>query len=258
MLPVIFFFDLYDTFTTTLACNSVNGSRIPDECENQEIFAKDLVVNKLQLEVDSRFSSYAMCNLGQNGTDGFHHACADDEYCCFCENAYLQEVPCSPKVGAESILDHFGGNIGKHCTSGAQDWECWKEKVVMKMTPEDPGYWYSTLKTGYCGSGRNSTDCAWRVLSVDKIVNRSCHATAFGTAIQAHGDSSCFTKCARMYTDCGAHAPCPCWARCFYQTILGPNSGQPGGNVSGLSLDAIITAWLEPFETDVCPGLGEL
>jgi hypothetical protein len=45
---------------------------------NPEAVAPDLVVNKLVLTVDSRFSTYALCNIGVNGSDDHGLPCATD------------------------------------------------------------------------------------------------------------------------------------------------------------------------------------
>eukprot|EP00756_Hemistasia_phaeocysticola_P001850 Hpha_TRINITY_DN11283_c0_g1::TRINITY_DN11283_c0_g1_i2::g.167461::m.167461 len=41
------------------------------DCHNQELTDHDLVVNKVTLEVEDDYSTYAMCNIGKNGTDGY-------------------------------------------------------------------------------------------------------------------------------------------------------------------------------------------
>ena len=43
---------------------------------NPEAVGPDLVVNKLVLTVDSRFSTYALCNIGINGSDDHGLPCA--------------------------------------------------------------------------------------------------------------------------------------------------------------------------------------
>jgi hypothetical protein len=41
------------------------GHHHGDDCSNPETYGASLVVNKLTLEVDSRFSGYARCNVGE-------------------------------------------------------------------------------------------------------------------------------------------------------------------------------------------------
>jgi hypothetical protein len=43
---------------------------------NPEAVGPDLVVNKLVLTVDTRFSTYALCNIGINGSDDHGLPCA--------------------------------------------------------------------------------------------------------------------------------------------------------------------------------------
>ena len=57
------------------------------------------MVNKVVLEVDDRFSGYAKCNVGKNGSDGHGNQCKDDVYCCFCQqpgaSPFAPGIPCN-------------------------------------------------------------------------------------------------------------------------------------------------------------------
>ena len=47
----------------------------------------------------------------------------------------------------------------------------------------------------------------------------------------------------------------PCWARCFYETALGPEAGKRLTPNAGMPLQDLIEAWSAPFKSDVCPNL---
>ena len=79
------FFDLHNVIIEPLECP--HGASSGHGCSNPEAVAPNLMVNKLTVEMDSRFSGYAKCNIGVNGTDGHGNVCKDDTYCCFCSGS---------------------------------------------------------------------------------------------------------------------------------------------------------------------------
>ena len=251
------FFDLFEVMMSPLECAS--GTKTPGHsCSNPEATGKDLMVNKLTLEVDSRYSAYAKCNIGLNGTDGRGHKCADDTYCCFCGDYY--PTACKTTLGREDLYDHFGnmGNSSHHriCSVESGVVGCYIENVAKKLTPEEPGYWYSSLASGYCGA-TDATSCTWRVAAVDKIVTRACHSKTFGSVVQATAGPECLDACGDQKTNTSS----PCWTDCFYKAALGPDAGKPGGALAGLPLDQLVAAWEKPFlpeEQGGCPAQQEL
>merc|ERR1711966_605822 len=111
------------------------------------------------------------------------------------------------------------------------------------------------LEQGYCSS-ENSTDCTWRVVSVDKIVQRSCHTRVFGEAVAATAPD-CFENCGDQKTNTSS----PCWVECFYKAALGPDSGKIGGSVAGMSTVELTAAWQKsflPVEEGGCPPQEEM
>lgn len=254
------FFDMLEVIAYPLVCeNGTKPSRFgPNPCANPEAGGEDLMVNKLTLEVDSRFSGYAACNVCVNGTDPFSKKpCKVDTYSCGCYDEKKfppREVPCNSTLGYQKLLETFG-HYGSSCkpsifhphpTKG----DCYTKHVIKKLSPEYPGQWYSSLEKGYCDS-RAKNDCTWRVVSVDKIVKRECHTQVFGAAVAATSPA-CFEQCGDQKTNTSS----PCWVDCFYQAALGPDSGKPGGAVTGMSTGALATAWQKPFlpvEQGGCP-----
>jgi hypothetical protein len=151
------FFDLFDTFILPLACNASGGARIPNACSNAEVVSDDLVVNKLTVQVDSRFGDYAECNIGMNGTD-HHHPCKTGTYCCFCDN----DESCSAAVGAVNLTIKFLPQVTK-CRNGAPEWDCFKYNAVRKITDPSVGTWFSTLNSSMCTSADRSIIIAKRL-----------------------------------------------------------------------------------------------
>ena len=68
------------------------------------------MVNKLVLEVDGRWSGYAACNVGVNGSDPFGGACPTGTYCCDCATDHFppKKVACNLTVGYENVFEKFG------------------------------------------------------------------------------------------------------------------------------------------------------
>ena len=260
-------FDLFEVMIAPLSCP--NGSKSDHGCTNPEAMGNDLMVNKLMLEVDSRYSPYAKCNIGVNGTDGRGHPCKDGTYCCFCSNPHVPwgpDIPCNETVGAQNLFEHFGlssGSTHNHhgwgCEKNASAAQCYIVNAFKKLAKDMPGFWYSSLASGYCGSPHkaNSSVCTWRVASVEKIVTRQCHSDVFGKEVLSHGEPSCLNACGAQRTNISS----PCWVDCFYKAALGPEAGKVGGAVEGMSLQKLVAAWEKPFlpvEFGGCPPQEEL
>jgi len=259
------FFDMLEVIIAPLKCqNASKPSHGPDPCINPEATGADLMVNKLTLEVDSRYSAYAACNVGVNGTDAFGHKCKTDTYCCFC--SFMSSKPeCKATPGYENVHDKFQRFIKPGCKPTLfhphpSKADCYTGNVFSKLTPTQHGSWYSTLEQGYCGASSqrdaSSSDCTWRVASVDKIVKRACHTRIFG-AVVATKAPECFESCGSQKTNTSS----PCWVDCFYKAALGPEAGKPGGAVSGMSLTELVAAWEKPFlpeDAGGCPAQMEM
>lgn len=245
------FFDMLEVIGSPLICQNKSkhhGGGGPDPCANPEAVGADLMVNKLTLEVDTRFSGYGACNVGVNGSDPFGHSCKTDTYCCSCSGSGFppKPTPCNSTVGFENVFDKFGHWMKPGCKPSIfrphpTVADCYTGNVFAKLSEENPGKWYSTLKQGYCGIDASS-NCTWRVVSVDKIVKRQCHTQVFGAAVAATSPA-CFESCGDQKTNTSS----PCWVDCFYKAALGPDSGKPNGAVAGMSTAALVAAWQKPF-----------
>jgi len=111
-----------------------------------------------------------------------------------------------------------------------------------------------------------------------RLAAQSCFETCAdsGAGKQRNTSSSCWITCAAP-----APAPAPAPAahhpkprhprrqrrlpsydgrRCFYDTVLGPEAGIPGGKVEGMPLQTLVDAWNKPFLPEAqggCPALGD-
>ena len=93
--------------------------------------------------------------------------------------------------------------------------------------------------------------------AVDKIVTRECHTKIFGDLVQASAPPDCLEACGAQKTNTSS----PCWVDCFYKAAMGPDSGVPGGAVSGMPIESLIEAWEKPFlpeESGGCPPQQQL
>jgi len=259
------FFELFEVLSVPLACDdpTVPSWRKPFECRNLETNDPSDVVNKITLRVDSDFSGYAMCNIGNDqGKDPLGRPCPVGGYCCYCSewggHGYPKTAPCNATVGLTNLKDHFGGGGSwhHHCS---KDYDCWTSHAASKLTDANPGYWYSPLAFGDCSlHPEPSPNCTWSLQSVEKIVNATCHSDSFFGSVQRAAPEP-FAACGGA----GAkpNASDPCWIRAFYTAVLGPDAGKPyGWKVAGLPIGDLIEFWESPFASDDpakggCPGL---
>ena len=260
------FFELFEVLSIPLACSdpTVPPDRKPFECRNLESNDPSDVVNKITLNLDSHFSGYAMCNIGnKDGKDPLGRPCPVGGYCCYCSESvhggYPHTAPCNATVGHENLQMHFGqtSSMRRPCF---KDYDCWTEHAGAKLSTEHPGAWYSPLKIGDCTLHNPSgPNCTWTVKSVDKIVNSTCHSNSFFGAVQ-RAAPDLFTNCTGGGTST-PNASDPCWIRGFYTAVLGPDADKTiFWKVAGLPLDDLIAFWTAPFESDDpakggCPGL---
>jgi len=254
--PGDLFFDLLEVIIYPLNCP--NGKASGHQCGNPEA-SGDLNVNKLTLEVDTRYSGYAKCNICVNGTDGRGHSCPSGEYFCYCSTGGYpgRDVPCNKTIGRENLVDAFGHH-GHHrgCHLFESKSECYELAIFSKLNSSTtPAYWYSSQSSGYCDApGHTGDSCTWRAVSVEKVVSRTCHSKVFGEIVQAAQPPACLQACGSQKTNTSS----PCWVDCFYKAAAGPDSAKPGGKIAGMTLAELAAAWEHPFlpeEQGGCPAV---
>ena len=152
------FFDMLEVIMYPLSCPNGTHTTPPspyyNPCLNPEAGGADLMVNKLTLEVDDRFSGYGACNVGINDTDPITHGyCKTDTYCCDCittEGNPRRKVPCNATVGAENLYQSFGKFLHAGCKRSIFDphpskTECYRDNVFAKLNATNHGTWYSSI-----------------------------------------------------------------------------------------------------------------
>lgn len=234
------FFDMLEVISYPIDCPE--GPATPSHhghstCSNKEAYGS-LQVNKLIIEVDDRFSEYAKCNIGVNGTDGHGNACKDGTYCCYCSDG-----PCDKMVGFENVTSQFNRYVGG-CEPGMSKGECYRIHSVKKFGGNISGAWYSTLQEGCADPLHPTDDCTWRIVSEPVSIHRECHTQKFFDAI-ARYNQSCFGGCASgNFSD-------SCHATCFYETALGPNASTTGDvhPDSGVPTNELVQAWQSGFNS---------
>jgi len=240
--------DLYfDLRSVDLPIECAKPDANPTDCQNQEVVAKNLGITRLTLEVDSRFyGEYARCNICVNGSDHHgHNNCTDGEYICGC-GGFRTPEPCDERyVGKEDLTEHYK-NSSRCKSSYSSNVDCWKSHVVAKTG----GTWYSTLKGGYCGNP-DAKACTWRVAGNVKRIAKNCSDESIYSTVEKADSANCFTQCGAG-TGPGRNASEPCWIKCFYDTVLGPNSDSHEWTGEGGFEKAQLTdLWETPFAT--CP-----
>mmetsp|Transcript_28800 Transcript_28800/g.92738 ORF Transcript_28800/g.92738 Transcript_28800/m.92738 type:complete len:332 (-) Transcript_28800:104-1099(-) len=242
------FFDLH---AVVLPVECASSLASPMDCANTELDGDDLVVSKLELEVDSRFGDYGRCNTcGAEGIDPFSGLpCPANEYFCTC-GSYDDPYECaSSKVGVENLTQVFDPAVCTWDIYVAAPWVCWQYNTV-GLTG---GAWYSMPKEGYCDDSSLDDDdapCSWRVAKVEKVIAKDCSDRSIDAAVQGHDSSGCFEACGEPL-----NASSPCYVGCFYKTVLGDGGMLPvqsGDALKGgaMSFDLLKDAWSRPFDSD--------
>jgi hypothetical protein len=205
------------------------------------------------------------CNIGVNGTDGHGNQCADGTYCCFCSapggGRHSRPIPCNATVGLENVLENFASGSHSSCTSASHDYDCFRTNAAKKFTNSTPGWWYSSLKQGYCGDHPGSgsaPNCTWKVQKVEKRVTQACRNDVFFGAVE-DVDKTCFETCPKG-PGLGRNTTDACWIRCFYKAVLGPGGAKPinGSDTAGIPLDSLVQMWAKAFEDESAGGCKPL
>eukprot|EP00750_Incisomonas_marina_P019263 INCI3269.2.p1 GENE.INCI3269.2~~INCI3269.2.p1 ORF type:complete len:464 (-),score=57.28 INCI3269.2:404-1627(-) len=147
--------------------------------------------------------------------------------------------------------------------SGLPNCTGWSYRAKYVAEKEPPCQMTSLPPTAvYQGTGTDfssASGCAWRTLSVDKIVNASCQRDYFLSGVENASspvDKQCFTKCGGV-PGLVRNQSTACWAYCFYSAVMGPDAGTPNGTVGGIPLDTILDIWERPLQPDFdqCPDI---
>lgn len=223
-------------------------SRAKFDCDNPERFG-DIVVTKVDMEIDNRYTKYSACNLC-NGTDPFtHKPCTVGTYVCDCfgHHSSGNQTCDAAKVGMANMSHQSLQSWPSRCTSASKDYECWEQNIRTKTK----GVWYSTLKEGLCNSSSAEGTCSWKVQHTSSV-HASCLKDSIADVVEAADKSSCFSKLgvARNYS---SHE----WITCFMDTLMGPEA-KSSSTVTGMPLEDVVTAWKKPFLSEAAGGCPKL
>mmetsp|Transcript_14092 Transcript_14092/g.21278 ORF Transcript_14092/g.21278 Transcript_14092/m.21278 type:complete len:352 (-) Transcript_14092:2167-3222(-) len=221
------------------------------DCENSELESDDLVITKLELEVDTRFGEYGRCNVcNASGIDPFSGLhCTAGDYFCTCGGYYDSYACNSSAVGYENITETFSKFVCTWDEYITQPWRCW-QNAVWQTTG---GIWLSTPASGYCNSSHEYKDssCTWRVLDQVKTISKNCSDAAIYATVQKYDNTGCFDQCS--FRD-RHNTSSSCFIGCFYKTVLGAEGMLPpydddSSSGGGLTKDQLIAAWDAPFSS---------
>jgi len=218
------------------------------DCNNPERVEPDLVVTKVEMVVDRRYTNYSACNLCENGTDPWilsnHSACEIGSYICDCVDFAHEGKICDPmQVGQQNQ----GGPRGPWNMCGPEDpdYKCWSGNSMAKTG----GLWFSHPSAGLCHSYSQPGSCSWRVLSTS-TVQEQCLKDTLMTTVEAAGPE-CFQACGPR------NATSDCWIGCFFDALLGPEA-RHSNNFSGMPLDDVVSGWTSAFLDEAKGGCPKL
>jgi hypothetical protein len=112
---------------------------------------------------------------------------------------------------------------------------------------------YSPFIALFFSSFADDKPCFWRVVNVQKRINRTCSERTVNAGVVAR-NPACFNGCAQP-----TNTTSTCWIHCFYSTLLGDRSntslvpasaglGMPGRDIQAL--------WDSPFAAgSACPDI---
>ena len=239
---------------------TVGGGMSSFDCKNPESSAKDLAITELVLEVDSRFGTYAFCNVHMG-----HYSCVCEDHGQAGPNATVNETDCcaTPDTGRNCARPNIGAvNLSKwmaghhhwhHGNETMQEWEYWRDNIPTKTG----GFWYSTSGIAECKPGA-AGPCGWRIAQTVKKVNKSCSDASINAALTTGPGKACFDACPQP-----SNTSSVCFIRCWYKTVLGPHAGDrmlTPSTMGGLLLADLEAAWRRPFRSELsshggCPNM---
>eukprot|EP00039_Didymoeca_costata_P001715 m.54495 g.54495 ORF g.54495 m.54495 type:complete len:296 (+) comp10931_c1_seq3:1338-2225(+) len=226
------FFKFRTAVTEQMCQNPDEGFHYPGMCSNPEQFSNDLVVTKVVLAVSPIFGDYSECNVCTNGTIPFTRppkTCAYGSYGCNCGGWMNPQGVCTPPVGRQNITEMFNRMPIHHMDTLTY----WMKNLVDRTS----GMWYSTLDVGECG-GPKMEKCDWAIVETIKRINATCLDNSVNNVLYSSG-SACFSGCGSQ----ARNESSSCYAKCFYDTLLGTDCGSNYPCSGGMSREEIFKLW---------------
>jgi len=280
--------DLYfylGQFLLPLECKNVSSeSRAHFDCDNPERVSKDLVVTKVEMSFDSRFTGYSGCNLC-NGTDPFtHKPCEVGTYLCDCESRQMP-APCNKnKVGQTNVTQMFGPKptnptckaaLNKFCEADRHNASscsaCLRQHrrdLGHSSCQEEDFYTYCPSPWNNCnpelgdvvpwgcwaGNIPRKTGGFWystlkegegKSWKVQSL--RTVNETCLKSSIISSVEKHSTDGC---FSDCGPtrNITSACWISCFFDTLLGQNAKKSTQlPLGGMAVVDIEKSWTDAF-----------
>lgn len=234
--------------TLPLECGNTSSPWYNSDCTNPETNAADLALTKLVVEVvDGAYGPYMFCNVQP----------PDGHYRCDCNWSKAQKpVPCPPgdhpsDVGRKDLSMPVAR--ARRLTNGttglfANTIGRWRVNLRLRTG----GYWYSTPTAGWCGHSSGGA-CTWRLVRPVKKIWKNCSDAVINAEVERRG--------ARCFAGCGArthNSSDPCWIGCFFDTLLGPGSGEQIVQDGGMTKAEIEALWDLPFSAPAPQGCDNI
>jgi len=283
--------DLYfylGEFLLPIECLNVSAAKVSGfDCENPERVAKDLVVTKVDMLVDTRSTTYSACNLC-NGTDPItKKSCVPGEYVCDCFSRNKSIACDHSRVGAESITDFFVPHVPtskcaakitalcgedltdkKRCSACAKTHEA--EMLAASCSSFDIEFFcpnpYNTCRGDnpprfdcYRSNIPRKTGGKW----YSTLAEGECTNSSGSCSWQVQSTKTVKEQCLKgrlmdtveQHDQAGCFSACgvrnvtdTCWIGCFFDTLLGQDSAKSVTRpLAGMSVQAIERGWTTAF-----------
>ena len=201
------------------------------------------LIASFDVEVDSRFGPYLMCNPSQQ-SNGLVNTSVGAWVCAYnyvpVQWRAIKPSQCAPpcqranvSVGKDPVLHHF-----------------WLPKNRRNMLSYFGGYWYSMPKAGRCTGADRPSDhahagagsgCTWRVNQRPTCISARCLVDRLLDQLTA-ANRSCFAPCGPGAVNASS-PPSACVSACVQSTIM-----------SGIDIKRMTSAWLGAFDPHTgCP-----
>jgi hypothetical protein len=187
------------------------------DCADAEQTEDDLVVSKVVVEADSRYSEYAECNIA-NGT--YSCECRDEHFPPIDQRIakppphHHPTVPCNATIGKILVVNESGYAHDKPSYDPHFGAPSAYRYYFYNSAQKLGGLWYSALSNGECGNPAAGGNCTWRVAKRIKRIKKSCQTAYLFSVVEKVG-TKCFSSCSQPLNTSTA-----CWTSCFYGESL--------------------------------------
>jgi hypothetical protein len=293
--------DLYfylGEFLLPIECsNATKEQRSHFDCSNPERVDPNLVVTKVEMEIDSRTTTYSACNLC-NGTDPFtHKPCEVGTYTCDCFSQHGGNCDVT-KLGNESIAEHFAPHVtAPKCAAALKQYcgtvkdketECGlcvmlHKRQLMEAACNQYDYFdFCPSSWHHCDADSPAWEC-WEENIPRKTGGFWYSTLAEGQCNKTSATGSCGWKvlstktvnntCLKdklmtrvessspsCFKGCGSrNTTSTCWIGCFFDALLGPEAAHSTTvKLGGLPISEVEKTWADAFLPEANGGCAPL